>query len=220
MNSLLTALQGASIQTDIYGLTLATVISFLAAICVALLYYAFFENIRRGAQAHRFFLVGGPAITVMLLAIQFSLPLSLGLLGALSIIRFRTPVKEPEEVAYILLLIALSITCATFNFKLTGIMLVVATFALYIQRALPAAFLKKSKNGLLMVTIAGEGDGNAGQSIQAHVPGSKLESLSAHDGFTSYHYSFESRGDFNTENAIKSIRESLSPEKISIVFNE
>jgi len=44
-------------------------------------------------------------------------PLSLGLLGALSIIRFRTPIKEPEEVGFIMLVIAASIICATFNFQ-------------------------------------------------------------------------------------------------------
>lgn len=38
-----------------------------------------------------------------------SLALSLGLVGALSIIRFRTPVKEPEELAYLFLAIALGV---------------------------------------------------------------------------------------------------------------
>ena len=35
--------------------------------------------------------------------------LSLGLVGALSIVRFRTPIKEPEELAYIFLSIALGL---------------------------------------------------------------------------------------------------------------
>ena len=34
--------------------------------------------------------------------VKSSLALSLGLVGALSIVRFRTPIKEPEELAYIL----------------------------------------------------------------------------------------------------------------------
>jgi hypothetical protein len=38
-----------------------------------------------------------------------SLALSLGLVGALSIIRFRTPVKEPEELAYLFLAIAVGV---------------------------------------------------------------------------------------------------------------
>ncbi len=37
------------------------------------------------------------------------LMLGLGLVGALSIIRFRTPIKEPEELAYLFLAIAVGI---------------------------------------------------------------------------------------------------------------
>lgn len=45
------------------------------------------------------------ALTTALLItlIKSSLALSLGLVGALSIVRFRTPVKEPEELAYVFL---------------------------------------------------------------------------------------------------------------------
>ena len=38
--------------------------------------------------------------------VKSSLALSLGLVGALSIVRFRTPIKEPEELAYLFLSIA------------------------------------------------------------------------------------------------------------------
>ena len=38
--------------------------------------------------------------------VKSSLALSLGLVGALSIVRFRTPIKEPEELAYLFLAIA------------------------------------------------------------------------------------------------------------------
>ena len=38
-----------------------------------------------------------------------SLALSLGLVGALSIVRFRTPIKEPEELAYLFISIAMGL---------------------------------------------------------------------------------------------------------------
>jgi hypothetical protein len=41
--------------------------------------------------------------------VKSSLALSLGLVGALSIVRFRTPIKEPEELAYIFLAIAVGL---------------------------------------------------------------------------------------------------------------
>lgn len=41
--------------------------------------------------------------TVLVISVvKSSLALSLGLVGALSIVRFRTPIKEPEELAYLL----------------------------------------------------------------------------------------------------------------------
>ena len=40
---------------------------------------------------------------LIIIVVKSSLALSLGLVGALSIVRFRTPIKEPEELAYIFL---------------------------------------------------------------------------------------------------------------------
>jgi len=45
--------------------------------------------------------------TVLVISVvKSSLALSLGLVGALSIVRFRTPIKEPEELAYLFICIA------------------------------------------------------------------------------------------------------------------
>lgn len=51
------------------------------------------------------------AATTMLVIslVKTSLALSLGLVGALSIIRFRTPIKEPEELAYLFLAIGVGL---------------------------------------------------------------------------------------------------------------
>ena len=51
------------------------------------------------------------SLTTLLLitVVKSSLALSLGLVGALSIVRFRTPIKEPEELAYLFLAIGLGV---------------------------------------------------------------------------------------------------------------
>ena len=51
------------------------------------------------------------SLTTLLIitVVKSSLALSLGLVGALSIVRFRTPIKEPEELAYIFLSIAVGL---------------------------------------------------------------------------------------------------------------
>ena len=48
--------------------------------------------------------------TILIISIvKSSLALSLGLVGALSIVRFRTPIKEPEELAYLFIAIAIGL---------------------------------------------------------------------------------------------------------------
>jgi uncharacterized membrane protein YhiD involved in acid resistance len=51
------------------------------------------------------------AMTTILIitVVKSSLALSLGLVGALSIVRFRTPIKEPEELAYLFMTIAIGL---------------------------------------------------------------------------------------------------------------
>ena len=46
---------------------------------------------------------------LIITVVKSSLALSLGLVGALSIIRFRTPIKEPEELAYLFIAIAMGL---------------------------------------------------------------------------------------------------------------
>ena len=46
---------------------------------------------------------------LVILIVKSSLALSLGLVGALSVIRFRTPIKEPEDLAFLFLAIAIGI---------------------------------------------------------------------------------------------------------------
>lgn len=52
------------------------------------------------------------AIFLIITSIKVSLALSLGLIGALSIVRFRTAIKEPEQLVYLLMIIGISISLA------------------------------------------------------------------------------------------------------------
>ena len=51
----------------------------------------------------------GLVVFLVITVVKSSLALSLGLVGALSIVRFRTPIKEPEELGYLFLTIAIGL---------------------------------------------------------------------------------------------------------------
>ena len=52
------------------------------------------------------FTIVGLSTVLIISVVKSSLALSLGLVGALSIVRFRTPIKDPEELGYLFLVIA------------------------------------------------------------------------------------------------------------------
>lgn len=56
---------------------------------------------------------------LVILVVKSSLALSLGLVGALSIVRFRTPVKEPEELVYIFLAMSIGLGSAAGHLVIT-----------------------------------------------------------------------------------------------------
>jgi len=57
------------------------------------------------------FIILGLTTTVIITIVKSSLALSLGLVGALSIVRFRAAIKEPEELVFLFLIIAIGLGC-------------------------------------------------------------------------------------------------------------
>jgi len=127
--------------------------SVVAALIVAFLYLRFYASRETGSEVYLSFPLLGLSVTAIFLTIQFSLPLSLGLLGALSIVRFRTSIKAPEEIGFIMLLIATALACATFNFVLLGLILAVAVVALLARQWAPGALGGGLSEGSLVLTL-------------------------------------------------------------------
>ncbi len=87
--------------------------SMVYGILLRFIYYSYFlRNEPVDSSIALSFAIIAPSVTTIFWLIQHSLPLSLGLLGALSFVRFRTPVKRAEDIAFILLLIAIALGCA------------------------------------------------------------------------------------------------------------
>lgn len=210
-------------NVDIWRFSLAVGISALVGILISALYQAFYENRATGAQVHRAFLLMAPSITALFIAIQFSLPLSLGLLGALSVIRFRTPIKEPEEIAFILLLIAASVVCATFQFILLGVLLLTALILLTLQKMIPRLTTSRRKDGTILVTL-GPGASDAERrsvlgAIDRLVKNGRLESVSTDDEAVTLSYSFTGFDPAALGDLEKGLGDSVPVERINVFFN-
>lgn len=69
-----------------------------------------------------------PVVTTVMLFIQGDLALTLGLVGALAIIRFRTPIKGTRDMVYLFWSIAVGIGMGTFNWMLALIATAIIAF--------------------------------------------------------------------------------------------
>jgi len=128
----------------------ALVFSLIASVAVYIIYQLFYGSRNIGAGVDRAFIIIGPAITALFLGIQSSIPLSLGLLGALSFVRFRTPVKDPAEIGYLLLLIATSIGAATHTYLIAIILFLIVFLSLSIQWLVRNRFSFRGQTNLMI----------------------------------------------------------------------
>lgn len=169
-------------------------ISLLCSLFISFLYVKFYKSRATGSQVHRAFPLLGISVTAIFICIQFSLPLSLGLLGALSIVRFRTPIKEPEEIGFIMLAIATSICCATFNMVFLGVILIVAVVALVTLKIARGIFKGRLNDGMLIITLPTayyrNNRENMLELVEKHLPSSRIDSISENQNESVISYSF------------------------------
>jgi len=165
-----------------------------------LLYQLFYGSRHIGAGVHRTFLIGGPAITMLFVVIQTSVPLGLGLLGALSFVRFRTPIKDPAEIGFLLLLIAASIGAATGNMVAVAILFAVVLVTLGLQRLVGHRFTLFGR-GHLMISVDQPSYAGLEKNLTAflgdRLSGLNLETMSKLDDRVSLHYQYRRQSGFD-----------------------
>ncbi|WP_299212068.1 DUF4956 domain-containing protein [uncultured Dokdonia sp.] len=88
----------------VYILLCATLLYILAVV-----YKKYGQSISNRGQLSKVLMIVGLTTFIIISIVKSSLALSLGLVGALSIVRFRTAIKEPEELGYFFMAIALGL---------------------------------------------------------------------------------------------------------------
>ncbi len=76
---------------------------------LSLVYVKFGRSLSNRYQLSKVLIIVGVTTFIIISIVKSSLALSLGLVGALSIIRFRTAIKEPEELGYFFIAIAIGL---------------------------------------------------------------------------------------------------------------
>lgn len=91
-------------------------------------------------------------VAAIILTIQSSVVISLGMVGALSIVRFRTAIKEPMDLVFLFWSISVGIICGSCFFKIAIVLSVLLTIVIIGLELLPSV-----QAPMLLLVDAGSG---------------------------------------------------------------
>lgn len=116
MKKVLEALVALQVNLPVQTILLVLVISFIIAMIIYLTYKHTFSGVLYNDRFN-ISLVMITVITTMVMAVIGSnISVSLGMVGALSIVRFRTAIKDPRDTAFIFWCIVVGLACGTQNY--------------------------------------------------------------------------------------------------------
>jgi uncharacterized membrane protein YhiD involved in acid resistance len=102
-------LANESLQVQLPQFFFNLILSGVLAWALALVYRRYGTALSNRDSFSRNFVLLAMTTTVIIAVVKSSLALSLGLVGALSIVRFRSAIKDPEELTYLFFTIAIGL---------------------------------------------------------------------------------------------------------------
>ena len=141
----------------------------------------------------------------------------MGLVGALSIVRFRTPIKEPEELGYLFLTIAVGLGLGA-GFKITTIII---TLSILIYLYLSGEKQNKSKTigeYTILLNIPNKNYNESCALIEKNTVASKIIKAETQDLRTSVYFNVSIDNNFNLQELIEKLK--IIDEKSTLDFVE
>ena len=138
-------------DTDISTMSLMTALFFAAVIGTYI--FIVYRTVCRKSFYSKSFAISLPVIsmitTSIIITIQSNAVISLGMVGALSIVRFRTAVKDPMDLAFLFWAISVGIVCGATLFEVAAIASILITLVM-----LALHFIPNAKPALLLIVNA------------------------------------------------------------------
>ena len=148
----LTQAQG---QISTPGFIISLILTAITAYILSKIYVRFGQALSNRSNFGNTFVPMAMTTMIIITIVKSSLALSLGLVGALSIVRFRAAIKEPEELVYLFICVAIGLGYGANQITVTivGFLMVVIAIALIRKSA-----FKVEKSNVMYLTISKKSD--------------------------------------------------------------
>ncbi len=90
-----------AVSFSLVDVLIALLLSFVVGLFISIVYKKTYSGVMYNASFGLSLIAMSMITTVIILAVTSNIVLSLGMVGALSIVRFRTAIKEPMDIAYL-----------------------------------------------------------------------------------------------------------------------
>lgn len=120
---------------DLFNIVFSMLLAFIVGFAISQVYKRTQRGLNHELTYMTSLVVLAPIVTLVMLFIRDNLIVSLGLIGSLSIIRFRTAIKDTRDMVFLFWSIVVGLGAGTFNWTavvLGSIIVVVILFILYI----------------------------------------------------------------------------------------
>lgn len=148
----------------------------------------------------------GLTVFMVITVVKSSLALSLGLVGALSIVRFRTPIKEPEELGYLFLTIAIGLGLGA-GFKLITILVTLIILA-YLYLTNPLRKISKVDGEYTLVINSSQDTLNdITASLESNVIAYRLVRIETNETTISAYFNISVSNSFHLQSLINELKQ-------------
>ena len=122
-----------NIQIDLENFVLNLFVVIILCFLIQLAYNKISRSLSNAENFSSNFILLGLTTTIVITIVKSSLALSLGLVGALSIVRFRAAIKEPEELVFLFLIIAVGLGCGAGQINIAVVGTLIAIIIIFIM---------------------------------------------------------------------------------------
>ncbi|SDB81149.1 Uncharacterized membrane protein YhiD, involved in acid resistance [Pelagirhabdus alkalitolerans] len=203
----------------IMNLVVSISLAIILGIGIAFVY----KYTHRGMNYERSFLTTlvliSPIVTMVMYFIQGDLVISLGLVGSLSIVRFRTPIKDTRDMVFLFWTIAVGLGAGTYNWTVTIvasiIVAIVVTFLFMVKYGTPL-------HAEFVLVVTGQLDGHSKDLediIKRYATNAQVRSHDVHDEHWEiiFELKFLKNQDNPSQDLLNEIKQINGVEKVSLL---
>lgn len=197
----------------------ALVMSLILSFLIAMIY----RNTHRGMNYEPAFLTTlvliAPVVALVMFFIRGDLVLSLGLIGSLSIVRFRTPIKDTRDMVYLFWAIVVGLGCGTENWTLALLATIFISIIIFILFLFEYGRPKHSDFVLVVSGHSSRSPESANRLVKEYSSRSRIRSHDIVDDSWEivYELRFTKAQEHDTEQFISAIKKLEGVKKVSLL---